>query len=159
MTRRSARMRACWLIPMWLAVVAVTPVASADPQNARAMDQGWPDTPAGRVAAGWVEAFAGGEEAMRDFLTAHVAKDSLKTRPLETRMRSYRNLHDRTGDLVLAGIEASARHELTVVLLAEDASRHRFRFNVGGKPPHALLQVAILQHAATHHGGHGHGGR
>lgn len=154
MNHRSSWKRPWRLVLLGLMAVSLSAAKTPDSGSAH---EGWPATPAGRAAAGWVDAFAGGEKAMRAYFEAHLTKESLAKRPMDERLRSYRDLHGQMGDLVLGSVEASAPHELTVVLLAEDASRHRFRFKVGEEAPHALLEVAILQHATMHGGGHGQG--
>jgi hypothetical protein len=107
---------------------------------------GWPDTPAGIVAGGWVDAFSTGEAAMAKFLEEHLSEASRVQHPMGERMASYRDLRHRFGDLMLASVVQSTPHELTVVLLTEDASRHRFVFTVREDDPHKLVQVGILQH-------------
>jgi len=121
---------------------------------AQALEEGWPDTPAGRVASGWVRAFSGGVKPMREFLEHQVTKKSLSERPMAQRIENYLAMRERLGDLTLHSVVESAPHRLTVVLLADDAQPHRFVFAVEDVPPHRLVQVGMMQ---TGHG-HGHGG-
>lgn len=123
----------------------------ADEAHAQALKDGWPDTPSGLVASGWVRAFSTGEEAMRAFLGLHVTEEGLKERPMKARIESFLALRGRLGDLTLHSVVESAPDELTVWLLAEDARPHRFVFTVEKEPPHRLLQVRLIQD------GHGHG--
>ena len=61
-------------------------------------------------------------------------------------------VHDRFGDLTFKSVAKSRPEELTVLLTAEDLSRHRFIFKVEEEPPHKLKSVGMLQGL-----GHGHG--
>jgi len=144
-----------------LALCAVPAIAAgatspADSARARAVRDGWPDTPAGVMAGGWVRAFDGGEKAMRAFLEAHVPDSLMTARPLGERLASYRALRERYGDLMLESVVESKPHQLTAMLIADDARTHRFTFDVEARPPHGLVKVAILQHDRQGHG-HGHG--
>lgn len=163
MSNRFARCAAAWAASSTVTFVLVTgSIASgatgeapekSEREAARleALRDGWPDTPVGMVASAWVGAFAAGEETMRTFLEAHLAEGSLVERSMEERMTSYRRLRDRLGDLMLASVAESTPSELTVVLLADDASSHRFVFTVEEDEPHKLVSVGIVQY------GHGHG--
>jgi hypothetical protein len=138
---------------------AAAPATSASPAakeaqaaRARALEEGWPDTPAGLMAAAWVEAFANGDKAMQAFFESHVSPEGLKKKPMSERLASYRSAREKIGSLTLASIEESSPAELTASLLAEDASRHRFVFKVEPKAPHYMLSVSTF---ATRHGGHG----
>ena len=122
--------------------------------RARALEEGWPDTPAGMVAFAWVEAFAGDDDAIQMFYEKHLSKEALAKRPMRERLQSTRALRERIGTLALASIEKSAPAELTAALLAEDAAQHRFVFKVQPKAPHHLISVSTFD---SRHG-HGHGG-
>lgn len=125
---------------------------AAEAARARALRDGWPDTPAGMVGSAWVAAFDGGEETMRAFLAGQLTEARLEERPMKARLESYRALRERYGDLIFQSVVETEPEELTVVLLAEDASPQRFVFTVEKESPHRLVQVGIIQ------GGHGHGG-
>lgn len=134
----------------WLLALHGRPPRSEEPAAEEAGDE-WPDTPAGTLARGWVEAFSRGEEAMRAYLLDCTSEAALAERPMAERMASYRNLRTRYGTLMLASVAESAARELTAVLLADDASAHRFLFTVEEDDPHKLAMVGIIRH------GHGHG--
>ncbi len=128
-------------------------VAGIDDQlRARALKDGWPDTPAGMVAFAWVDAFSAGDDAMRAFHESHLRKESLEKRPMSERLATYRSARQRLGTLELASIEDSKPDELTASLLAEDATQHRFVFKVEPQSPHYLISVSTFE---TRHGGHG----
>ena len=130
----------------------VTGASNAEAARARALRDGWPDTPAGMMGSAWVDAFSTGDDAMHSFLETYVAKADLDKRPLKERMKSYHGLRDDLGSLMFKSVTESTPHKLTVVLLAEDASPHRFVFTVEKESPHNLVQIGMLQQ------GHGHGG-
>jgi hypothetical protein len=123
--------------------------------RARALKDGWPDTPAGMVAFAWVDAFSTGDDAMRAFHESHLRKESLEKRPMSERLATYRSARQRLGTLELASIEDSKPDELTASLLAEDATQHRFVFKVEPRSPHYLISVSTFE---TVHGHGGHGG-
>ncbi len=146
-----------------LAVMLVAaPAAMAEPGHeagettdataarARALRDVWPDTAVGMVASRWVEAYAAGEDAMSGFYEDNLTDSSLAKRPMKERISSYVKLRNRLGDLMLSSVAKSSPDELTAVLLAEDASKHKFVFTVAKDPPHTLAMVGMLQ-------GHGHG--
>ncbi len=126
--------------------------SDAEAARSRALRDGWPDTPAGLVASGWVEAFSAGEDGMREFLQDNQTEVGFAERSLDERLSSYHKLHDRFGGLMFGSVVESSPEELTVVLLAEDASSNRFVFTVEDKPPHMLVTVGMFEY------GHGHGG-
>ena len=128
--------------------------SETDAARARALKDGWPDTPAGLFAAGWVEAFATGEKAMQAFLESHLSQESLAKKPMSERLESYRSAHDRLGALTLVSVDKSEAAELTAVLLGEDAKRYPFEFKVQPKAPHYLISINMTD---TRHGGHGGG--
>jgi len=127
--------------------------SETDAARARALKDGWPDTPAGLFASGWVEAFSIGEKAMQAFLESHLSQESLAKKPMSERLDSYRSAHDRLGALTLVSVDKSEPAELTVVLLGEDAKRYPFAFKVQPKAPHYLVSINMTD---TRHGGHGH---
>lgn len=124
---------------------------SAVPENATAEEPGWPDTPAGRVASAWVDAFLTGEEAMRTFLVGNLSEAAQAERSMPERLQSYRQAQQQFGALMLASVAESTPTRVTAVLLAEDATPHRFVFSVEEEPPYKLVSVGVQQH------GHGHG--
>ena len=167
---------ATWLLPLLMlaAVVPARTAAAADTKaaagkaapaaaakdpaqaaRARALQDGWPDTPAGLLAYTWVEAFSSGERAMQSFLETHIRKESLAKRPMKERLATYRAMRDKLGSLTLASVEKSDPAELTADLLAEDATQHRFVFKVEPRAPHYLISIGTFD---RRHGGHGGGG-
>ena len=137
---------------------AASPKDSMQAARARALKDGWPDTPAGLFAYAWVEAFSTGEKAMQSFLETHIRKESLEKRPMKERLATYSSMHEKLGALTLASVEKqSDPAELTADLLAEDATKHRFIFKVDPQPPHYLISVSTFDQRHGGHGGGGHG--
>jgi hypothetical protein len=126
--------------------------ATANTARTKALQDGWPDTPIGLIAGGWIEAFSSDEGAVRTFLIDNLAEGSLVQRSMKMRLSSYRKLHEQFGSLMLSSVAESSATELTAMILAEDTAEYRFIFEVEEKAPHKLLSVKIMQ------SGHGHGG-
>jgi hypothetical protein len=118
---------------------------------------GWPDTRAAARASGWVEAFSTSEDAMRAYLEENMAEQTLAERGVAKRIESYRKLHDRLGALVLGSVDQSEPYKITVSLLGEDATIHRFAFAVQDQAPYKLVSVSMFERMHGHgFGGHGH---
>lgn len=145
-----------------LFTVAATAVLSSPASTApRAMERkasrtDWPDTKAGAVARGWVEAFSTGEDAMRAFLRANLTAESLEKRTMSERIASYRKLREKYETLTLFKVDSSAPGELKATLMAADASRRQFTFTVQKDPPYRLLSVTIRESVPGGHFGFGH---
>jgi len=131
--------------------------AAADSAKRHASRDGWPDTRTGAVAAGWVEAFSGGESAMRVFLAANLTEEALARKSMSQRMETYRSSHGRFGRLMLVSVDKHAPGEITAMLMASDATEHKFVFKVMTEAPYKLVSVSLyeLQHSGGH-GGFGH---
>jgi hypothetical protein len=117
---------------------------------------GWPDTPAGARARGWVEAFNTDEKAMGAWVAENVTTDELAKRNVPQRVEKYKKLREQYGVLVLGSIEKSTQLECKASLMASDATIHKFVFTVEKNPPHKLVSVGIEQ-LHFMHGGHGFG--
>src|SRR5262245_52344251 len=76
-----------------------------------------PDTPLGRRAAAYFEAFNSGKErAVRAFLEANVAPAALQERPIEQRLAIYRQMHEEHGTFTpLRLVEEGGDHIEVVV--------------------------------------------
>ena len=118
------------------------------PRAAQTATTAWPQTEAGTLARGWVEAFNGGEPRMRAFLAANLAPESLAERDLDTRMATYRDNRERFKTLKLAAIGRSAADVLDTTLTAADGSKHEFTFETRAKK---LTAVKRRQPHRQHH--------
>ena len=154
-----------FLLPLIVVLSAAGPQKGAAPaDSAGAPDSvsaavlaGWPATPEGEMAYGWVRAFSAGEEAMREFNAMSLSPGALERVPMAERLKNYRKFREKYGKLTLASVKKEAPGELTVSLLDADAKTHEFVFAVQTKPPHKLVSVSIKEHRMGHgHFGFGH---
>lgn len=123
---------------------------------AAASKDGWPGTRAGAMARQWVEAFSTSEAAMREFNSKNLAPRSLEKKSLSERVESYRKLRDRFGKLMFGSVVKSQPTELTVKLIASDASTQSFVFTVQKEAPHKLISVGMLERRNHGFGGFHH---
>jgi hypothetical protein len=136
-----------------LATLAVTACAPAAPAAKPA--EGWPDTNAGRVARGWVEAFSAGEAAMRTYLEASLSQEALAKKPMDERMETYRTNRERYGKLTFVSLKSSKPSEVAVNLADEDGKSREFVFKVQDKAPFKLVSVTIKENRSIGHFGGG----
>jgi hypothetical protein len=120
--------------------------ARAAPFKPKAVPDPWPETKAGALARGWVEAFDAGEEAMGAYLARVVPVESLKERSLEERLATYRTNHERFGALRLDTIVRSSPAEVEAILIAADGSDHDFVFEAQTGEPFKLVNVKMIEH-------------
>lgn len=136
-----------WIGIACLSLVVATAAIAAKPD-------GWPDTSAGRIGKGWVEAFSAGEPAMRKFLAENLAPESLKKKTLDERMETYRTNREKFGRLAFASVVTSKPSELSVKLLDEDGKQHEFTFVVQNTSPYSLVSITMKQNVrGSHFGG------
>ena len=98
-----------------LALSVLIPTARADdPKDAVKT----PDTPAGRLLAGWLGALGKGEpEALQRFITENYSKDVLARGSAQQRAAGGIQLYQINGGAPeLAGIERSSAHELVALV-------------------------------------------
>lgn len=124
--------------------VAVAVVAAVGPTEAvsAAEPPAWPETPAGALGRGWVEAFNRGEPGMRKFLLEHLSAKSLEERDVDARLATYRTLREQLGRLELTAIVSSEPHTVTVTIAGRDDLRHEFTFLAEAEPPHKLASIS-----------------
>ena len=113
----------------------------------------WPDTNAGRIARGWVEAFSAGEAAMRKYLAASLSADALAKKSMEERMENYRTNREKYGKLSFVSLVSSKPAELTAKLMDEDGKSREFVFKVEEKTPFKLVSVTIKENMLMRHFG------
>jgi hypothetical protein len=140
---------------MNLLLVALAAFVSCDAHTAaKPKSSSWPDTPAGRMARGWTEAFSAGDSTMRAFLSTSLTKESLEKKPLAERMETYRANRETFGRLDLGSVVSSKPAELAVKLIDEQGKQHEFIFVVQAASPHQLVAIQLRQKVF----GHGFGG-
>src|ERR1700757_2433749 len=116
-----------------LALSVLTPLAAADDPKAAVKT---PDTPAGRLLAGWLCPCAPGKpEALERFLTENYSKDVLARGSAQQRAAGGIRLYQENGGAPeLARIERSAAHEL-VALVRFPVTESWLRVSVTVAPP------------------------
>src|SRR5262245_38885504 len=102
------------LMPVLALSVSPPLAGAADPKAAVKM----PDTPAGRLLAGWLGALGTGKpEALQRFLTENYSKDVLARGTAQQRAAGGIRLYQQNGGAPeLAGIERSSAHELVALV-------------------------------------------
>ncbi len=83
----------------------------------------FPDTPAGRLVAAYIEAFNSDDPgAMRAFLAANLSPGALAQRPVEQRLKALQQLKADAGTLEPARIVEAGEGVLTIIALASKGS-------------------------------------
>jgi hypothetical protein len=149
-------MRCSRLILLMGALLLPAALASAAPKPAPATalaKDGWPDSNVGALARRWIIAFSAGEKSMREAIPQLLSAASLAKRDMDSRMETYRTLHDRFGSLILASVDSSGVDELKVTLAASDLKQYHFTFTADPAPPHRLSQVSLSEYRNVGHAG------
>lgn len=121
---------------MLLAVALLLPPAGA----AAAGPASFPETPAGRRAAAFFEAFqAGTEERLAAYFSTAVSPDGLKQRPAAERARRLAGIRKETGDVVVKRVDAPSPGKLVVVTEGKGGELTKWTLELG-PPPDAFLQ-------------------
>lgn len=104
-----------------------------------------PDTPAGRHAAAWVDAFNSGDEtAVRAMYEKHLAARSLAARPMEGRLGQYRAAHERDGRLSLQRVVQSEERFLRLLVQTEKDGFLQLDFECEESRPFGLAGVGVM---------------
>lgn len=104
----------------------------------------FPETPAGRRASAYLEAFnTGREDAVRAFIEANVAPASLAARPMDQRLAIYREMRDEHGKLTPVRVVDTGEHTLRVVARAEHGATLDLSFMFDAAEPHLLMGMRI----------------
>ena len=129
-----------------LALSVLTPLAGADdPKDAVKT----PDTPAGRLLAGWLGALGTGKpEAVQRFMTENYSKDVLARGSAQQRAAGGIRLYQINGGAPeLARIERSSAHELVALArFPVTESWLRVSVKVAPEPPHTVTQWTVASH-------------
>ena len=104
-----------------------------------------PDTPAGRIATAFFEAFnSADDEKMRAFESQYRAESALKERPIDDRIVVVRKLRADLGDLVVDGVFESSDLTLSLGAVAKANDEFlRLQFELEPAPPNRLLTIRI----------------
>jgi len=87
-----------------------------------------PDTPAGRHARAWLDAYSRDEAAMRRFHETHWTAEALTRRPVAERLEQWRQMHDELGALTLARADADGPDRVMLGLVAEHGAEVEVSF-------------------------------
>lgn len=104
-----------------------------------------PDTPAGRIASAFFEAFnSGSDDAMRDFEAKHRAKSALKTRSIDERIETFHTLRADLGNIDVDGVFESTELQLSLGAVAKANDEFlTLRFELETEAPHGLIAIKI----------------
>ena len=102
-----------------------------------------PDTTAGKRVAAYLEAFNGGEAQMKEFFQANVSPESLARRPMEERLRFYRQMQSETGGLALRQVVRASEAGVTVLVQAKTGGWFELTFQFEPPSPHRLEGLGI----------------
>lgn len=127
------RMIRSLLVPLCALVLATLPVSAAPPAL--------PDTPAGRLAHAYLEAYAGGEPTMRAFFEKYASPADLAERPIDVRIGRWRNVAAQFGTLTLESVMESAPARVSLGVRSEKEGPLTLRIECADQPPHLLKGV------------------
>jgi len=134
-----------------VALAGGAPAATEEEPAPKQEASQWPDSAAGQLGRGWVEAFNQGEPAMRKFLSENIPATSLAERSVDSRLATYRDLRVRLGRLRLFSVVSTEPLRVTVALSDSEGLRHEFDFVATEDPPHKL--AAMTGRVTQRHGG------
>ncbi len=87
--------------------------------NPRTKTVAFPETTAGKLAKGYIEAFNTGDvKAIRSFELANRSKDSLKRRPMAERLEQYRGFFEDWGKLEVQDVTLEGKGDIVVEAVA-----------------------------------------
>jgi CubicO group peptidase (beta-lactamase class C family) len=106
-------------------------------------DASLPDTPIGKHVEAYVNAFNGGEKAMRDFFLHHTSKDALEKVTVEQRLERYRQMHERLGSLELRTVNETGTDHLSALFHTANGSLVNVDFAFEKSAPFGLLGIRV----------------
>lgn len=146
------RPTATWIAAALLVTLAGAVPAATDEEPAPTKETSqWPDSAAGQLGRGWVEAFNQGEPAMRKFLTENLSAASLAERGIDSRLATYRDLRGLLGRVRLVTVVNAEPLRVTVALADGEGQRHEFDFVATGESPQKL--ASVTGRVVQRHGG------
>ena len=112
------------------------------PERIESARDGLPDTPAGRAAEAYFEAFNSGDpDAYRRFTLEHRTPEAVEAMSMEERLEGYRSTWQEWGRLELE--EHVAADGVLYVRATSRAGRLVFGFTAEPEPPHRLLAISV----------------
>ncbi len=144
--RQQRKTRVCAIVPLAFALLfSVVLAGSTHPQSTPPGQVELPQTPAGRCAAAYLDAFnSGDDERMRDFTQQYRKESYLQKNPIEKIIERYRTYHAAAGALTPTRILQSSANELALLVRSSRAPGFaEVRFEVEKRPPHKLVVLTI----------------
>ena len=140
------------MILRWMScALAVTLLASAGPVVS------FPDTPAGRRAQQWLEAFNANDDAKaRAFFESAWTAEGLKRRPVAERLAAWGEIRQELPTLTLRRVSVSEPHHLEMVL-AGPSGAIEMTVDVEASPPHRITSQGLRVSMGAGHGGRDQG--
>jgi len=100
-------------------------------------------TPAGQRAAAYLKAFNDGEQAMREYFTAHLAKDALQKTPIDMRLARYRQMRDRVGSLEIQRLIQARDGSVSLIVRGSKGPLLQLEFEFEPAEPFGLLGIRV----------------
>ena len=102
-----------------------------------------PDTPAGHQVKAYVQAYNGGEAAMKEFIATCVAKEALRETPAEARLERYKQMREMMGMIELRKVVESRGSFMSVLSKTTNGPPVRMDFEFEPNEPFGLLSIRI----------------
>lgn len=103
-----------------------------------------PDSPMGQIVAAYIKAFnSGDEQAMRAFFANNVAQAGLERRPIDARIKIYREMYGNIEALELRRILSVADDSIRVLFHTKKDEWRNITFQFDPQPPHKLFGLTV----------------
>lgn len=131
----------CLLVVSWQIAPATSP---AEPPSGTTQTGIFPDTIAGRMAKGYIEAFNSGDaEIMAAFEASHRAKSALERVSMKDRMKRYSEFYHDWGRLDVLGVVVDGERDITVSADGSTGVALVMDFELEPEPPYGLVSIRI----------------
>ncbi len=140
--------RRAFRFPLRLALAAGLAMASGLPASAIPVDPAasaaLPETPLGRAAAAYFDAFNSGDEArVQHFFEESFSPETLSRRPVSERLGVYRQMKSREGRLRVDRVLQASAERLVVLARNEANEGRRFEFVADPKAPGKIAGIGV----------------
>ncbi len=109
----------------------------------QAIEKKIPDTPQGKLAVGFIDAFNSGDiEVMREFIEKNWAESSLEEYTVEQWMSDLSGYYEKTQGLTFHNLVEAKEHEITLLVQEKLTEKMiHFVFTFDEKPPHKIVDI------------------
>ena len=114
------------------------------PLRGAASDSVLPDSPVGRRARAYLEAFHSGEAAVEAFLEANLSAQARASRPVSERLSVYRQMREEHGTLTPVRLARANDHEVEILARTKFDRHLHLTFLFEPEPPHHFLGLRIV---------------